>query len=325
MNEFLNIIKSPIEAELDNFKTLFNNTLTHNDSTLGSALDHIKQQKGKQMRPILILLIAKALGNINDTTYHAAVALELLHTASLVHDDVVDKADERRGQQSVNSLYDNKIAVLVGDHILSTALLSVCNTGRVDIITYLSQLGQTLSDGEILQLTSNKQQLISEQEYYNIIRQKTAALFKACATMGALSVSADKQQIEQAENFGQLLGTIFQIRDDIFDYFPSPKIGKPTGNDMREGKLTLPAIYAVLHSDDENIKTIAQKVKQLSASPEEIEQLINYTIENGGITYAQQKMQELHSQSVQYINSISQPEIRKALTAYLDYCINREL
>ena len=324
MNEFLNIIKGPIEAELDSFKVLFDKTLTHNDSALGSALEHIKKQKGKQMRPMLILLIAKALGEVNDTTYHAAVALELLHTASLVHDDVVDKADERRGQQSVNSLYDNKIAVLVGDHILSTALLSVCKTGRVDIITYLSQLGQTLSDGEILQLTSNKQQLISEQEYYNIIRQKTAALFKACATMGALSIGADAQRMEQAENFGQTLGIIFQIRDDIFDYFPSSKIGKPTGNDMREGKLTLPAIYAVLHSDDEKIKSIAQKVKQLSASAEEIQQLVAYTIDNGGITYAEQKMQELHAQCLQFINSISQTDIKKALTAYLDYCINRE-
>ena len=324
MNDFLSTIKSPIEAELESFRILFDNTLTHNDSALGSALDHIKQRKGKQMRPILILLIAKALGEVNDSTYQAAVALELLHTASLVHDDVVDKADERRGQKSVNSLYDNKIAVLVGDHILSTALLSVCKSGRVDIITHLSRLGQTLSDGEILQLTSNQQQLISEQEYYNIIRQKTAALFKACATMGALSVNAGEQLREQAENFCQTLGTIFQIRDDIFDYFPSSKIGKPTGNDMREGKLTLPAIYAVLRSDDEQIKSIAQKVKKLSASTEEIQQLVTYTIENGGITYAEDKMHELRTQCQQFINSISQSEIKKSLTAYLDYCISRE-
>lgn len=275
---------------------------------------------------MLILLTAKALGAANDVTQHAGVALELLHTASLVHDDIVDEATERRGQLSVNAVYNNKVAVLIGDYILSTALLNACLTNNNDIVSYLSKLGQTLSNGEILQLTANSSVHISEQDYYDVIKQKTAALFEACCTMGAMSVTSDAQTIRDFAMFGQKLGIIFQIRDDIFDYFSSDKLGKPTGNDMREGKLTLPAIHCVLQADDPDITLLAQKVKRQEATDGEIQQLINFTIDNGGITYAEQQMDRLHSEALKFINErVGDEQVNRALTAYLDYVIQREL
>ena len=196
---------------------------------LAQALNHIRQRGGKRMRPILILLIAKSFGAVTEVTQHAAIGLELLHTASLVHDDVVDESGERRGQASVNAIYDNKVSVLVGDYILSTALLHVSYTHRERIIRYLAQLGRTLSDGEILQLSNISNRDISEDVYYNIIKGKTAALFEACASIGALASGATDEEIEAAARFGQNLGIVFQIRDDIFDYYDSADIGKPTG------------------------------------------------------------------------------------------------
>ncbi len=324
MKDYLSIIKAPIEPELEQFISLFNDSLTHADGTLEQVLNYIRQRAGKRMRPMLILLIAKALGDISEVTHRSAVALELLHTASLVHDDVVDESSERRGQASVNAVYDNKIAVLVGDYILSTALLNVGQTQRIDIVNYLSVLGQTLSNGEILQLTSNGSEEISEQAYYSVIRQKTAALFEACCTMGAMSVGAYDDDVKAAANFGQTLGTIFQIRDDIFDYFPSPQIGKPTGNDMLEGKLTLPAIHCVLEANDPAVTALAQRVKAHEATPADIESLVAFTIEHGGITYAEQQMYRLHSDALQYINErVGDSKINQALTAYLDFCIQR--
>lgn len=324
MKDYLSIIKAPIEPELEQFISLFNDSLTHADGTLEQALNYIRQRAGKRMRPMLILLIAKALGSISEVTHRSAVALELLHTASLVHDDIVDESSERRGQASVNAVYDNKIAVLVGDYILSTALLNVGQTQRIDIVNYLSVLGQTLSNGEILQLTSNGSEEISEQAYYSVIRQKTAALFEACCTMGAMSVGASEDDVKAAANFGQTLGTIFQIRDDIFDYFPSPQIGKPTGNDMLEGKLTLPAIHCVLEANDPAVTALAQRVKAHEATPADIESLVAFTIEHGGITYAEQQMHRLHSDALQYINErVGDSKINQALTAYLDFCIQR--
>ena len=243
--DYLSIIKQPISSELCDFIDLFNKSLSHTDGLLSQALGHIRNRGGKRMRPILILLMAKNFGEISDVTQHAAVGLELLHTASLVHDDVVDESGERRGQKSVNAMFDNKVAVLVGDYILSTALLHVSYTHSEIIVRYLAELGRTLSNGEILQLSNIQNQDISEDVYYQVIKQKTAALFEACAAIGALSAGAPEEEIQEAKKFGQNLGIIFQIRDDIFDYYDQANVGKPTGNDMAEGKLTLPVIYAL--------------------------------------------------------------------------------
>jgi octaprenyl-diphosphate synthase len=320
----LSVIKQPISNELAAFIDLFNSTLEHEYGLLQNVLDHIRQRGGKRMRPMLILLIAKNYGGVNMVTQNAAVGLELLHTASLVHDDVVDESDERRGQASVNASYNNKVAVLVGDFILSSALLRVSETSNKTIIRKLAKLGQTLSAGEVLQLTNIDNEEISEDVYYQVIKQKTAALFEACCEMGALSAGVDENDLSEIREFGSNLGLAFQIRDDIFDYYESSEIGKPTGNDMAEGKLTLPVIYALKSTGDERMMELARKVKKRTITTDEIADLVAFTKENGGIEYAEQKMRYFHDLGVDFIEkNVNREDIKTALTAYLDYIVLR--
>ena len=273
---------------------------------------------------MLVLLMAQNFGRVTNVTQNAAVGLELLHTASLVHDDVVDESAERRGQASVNANYNNKVAVLVGDYVLSTALLRVSITENQRIVQILSELGRTLAAGEILQLSNVQNQLISEDVYYQIINSKTAALFEACAKIGALSASASEQAVLDAAKFGQYIGMIFQIRDDIFDYFDSAQIGKPTGNDMAEGKLTLPVIYALNSTNDDSMMNLARKVKAGTVSPDEISCLVEFTKRNGGIEYAERKMEEIAKDALIFIDQYAKEKaIKDALTAYLEYVIQR--
>ena len=322
--DYLSTIKQPIEGDLNEFITLFEQSLTHQDGMLSSALSHIRKRGGKRMRPILMLLMAKNYGAISSVTQHSAVGLELLHTASLVHDDVVDESGERRGQASVNATYNNKVAVLVGDYILSTALLHVSFTGHQRIVQELSELGRTLAAGEILQLSNIQNQDFSEEVYYQVIQQKTAALFQSCAAIGALSAGATDEQVQKAGEFGKNLGIMFQIRDDIFDYFDSKEIGKPTGNDMTEGKLTLPVIYALNNTDFDSMLTLAKKVKAGTINPDEIAVLVEFTKQQGGIEYAEQKMAEFSQLCKNYIvENVKEKAIRDALTAYVDYVVQR--
>ena len=323
--DYLSIIKQPIASELDDFTELFNKSMTHSDGLLQQALDHIRHRTGKRMRPMLILLIAKAFGEVTDVTQHAAVGLELLHTASLVHDDVVDDSAERRGQASVNNMYGNKVAVLVGDFILSTALLHVSYTHNETIVRYLAELGRTLSNGELLQLANIHSKDFSEDAYYQVIKQKTAALFEACSAIGALSAGADEEEIDNAKNFGRNLGIIFQIRDDIFDYYDQSKIGKPTGNDMAEGKLTLPVIYALNTTNDPEMTALAHKVKDGVVTKDEIDRLVAFTKLHGGIDYAEKRMWELHAESMALLDvDLQDGPVKDSLSAYLDYVIERK-
>ena len=322
--DYLSIIKQPIASDLSDFIALFEQAMSHEDGMLGSALSHIRQRGGKRMRPMLMLLMAKNYGAVSQVTQHSAVGLELLHTASLVHDDVVDESGERRGQASVNATYNNKVAVLVGDYILSTALLHVSFTGNQGIVQELSELGRTLAAGEILQLSNIQNQQISEDVYYQVIQQKTAALFQSCAAIGALSAGASEEDVKKAGEFGRNLGIMFQIRDDIFDYFDSKEIGKPTGNDMMEGKLTLPVIYALNNTDFDSMQTLAKKVKAGTINPDEIAVLVEFTKQQGGIEYAEQKMAEFSQLCKDYIdNNVKEKAIRDALTAYVDYVVQR--
>lgn len=322
--ERLSIIKRPIEGEFDDFVRLFNESLSHTEGLLSQVLEHIKHRGGKRMRPLLILLIAKNYGGVNDVTLRSAVGLELLHTASLVHDDVVDESKERRGQPSVNAVYNNKVAVLVGDYVLSTALLNISYTNNSDILRSIAELGRNLSNGEILQLSNIQNTEFSEDIYYDVIKMKTAALFESCCEVGTLSVNANERQIELAKEFGRNLGIIFQIRDDIFDYYDSKEIGKPTGNDMAEGKLTLPVLYALNSTHDSEMEEIARKVKRNDVTRYEIARLVDFTKNNGGIEYAERKMLELRQKCMEFIDSESvSEEIRTSLTAYIDYVIQR--
>ena len=322
--ERLSIIKRPIDGEFDDFVRLFNESLSHTEGLLSQVLEHIRHRGGKRMRPLLILLIAKNYGGVNDVTLRSAVGLELLHTASLVHDDVVDESKERRGQPSVNAEYNNKVAVLVGDYVLSTALLNISFTNNSDILRSIAELGRNLSNGEILQLSNIQNTEFSEDIYYDVIKMKTAALFESCCEVGSLSVNAYERQIELAKEFGRNLGIIFQIRDDIFDYYDSKEIGKPTGNDMAEGKLTLPVLYALNSTHDSEMEEIARKVKRNDVTRYEIARLVDFTKNNGGIEYAEQKMLELRHKCMEFIDSESvSEEIRTSLTAYIDYVIQR--
>lgn len=322
--DYLSLIRQPIEHDLNDFITLFNQSLTYENGLLSQVLSHIRQRGGKRMRPLLMLLMAKNYGEVSAVTQHSAVGLELLHTASLVHDDVVDESEERRGQQSVNASYDNKVAVLVGDYILSTALLYVSLTHNENIVQRLARLGQTLSNGEILQLTNTSNDGLSEDIYYQVIERKTAALFEACAAIGAISAGHDPSDLDAAVKFGQNIGLIFQIRDDIFDYYNSKEIGKPTGNDMAEGKLTLPAIYAINTTQDKSMISLARKVKSRTITTDEIARLVEFTKQNGGIEYAERRMMDFHQAAETFIKQdVKSPEIAKALQAYLDFVIQR--
>ena len=309
---------------MNNFVELFKQSLSQGDGMLESVLSHIRQRGGKRMRPMLILLTAKNYGEVSSVTQNAALGLELLHTASLVHDDVVDESDQRRGQPSVNAEYNNKVAVLVGDYILSTALLRVALSDNHEIVQELAELGRTLAAGEILQLSNISNQEISEDVYYQVIDKKTAVLFEACCKLGAISVGAPRDVIEKAAKFGHNIGMIFQIRDDIFDYYDSKEIGKPTGNDMLEGKLTLPIIYSLTHYENAAVLNLAKKVKNGTINNDEIAILIEFAKQYGGIKYAEKKMDDFAKECQGFIDECVKPELKDSFKAYLEYVIQRD-
>lgn len=322
----LSAIRRPVEQELAQYKDLFDNALAHEDDFLGQALAYVRQRKGKMMRPILVLLMAKELGVVQTNSLRSAVTLELLHTASLVHDDVVDESGERRGQRSVNAVYDNKVAVLVGDYLLSTSLLQASQTANIHVVEIISRLGGTLSEGEVAQLANIRREAITEEAYFHIIHNKTAALFAACAELGAISAGGDEVYVKNARKFGEIIGLCFQIRDDIFDYYADAAIGKPTGNDMAEGKITLPAIYAITHTDREDVCEWARKVKTGEATAEEIAQLVEYTKQSGGIEYAERRMKNLHQEALDLLDANwHNAAIKAALKDYIDYVVERTM
>jgi octaprenyl-diphosphate synthase len=321
----LSQIKQPISHELQEFRKLFEQSLTSENPLLQRISAHILSKKGKMMRPILILLTARLHGKIDLSTLYTAVSLELLHTASLVHDDVVDDSKERRGQKSVNAMFDNRVAVLAGDYILATSLHYASKTNNISIINEVSRLGCDLSDGELLQLDNINKRIYSEADYYQVIRKKTAALFAACAMTGALSVSDDMNQAVFAQKLGDLMGVCFQIRDDIFDYYDDEVIGKPTHQDMIEGKLTLPALYVLNTTTESWPHDVAVKIKHGDASLDEIQNLSSFVRSNGGIDYAISQMNKLHKQALDMLLSLPDSDIRTSLIGYLDYIVKRDL
>ncbi len=322
--DYLSLIQSPISKELDDFKNLFDSSLSSSNPLLTKVTSYVRQKNGKMMRPILVLLTAKLFGEISSQTLHAAVSLELLHTASLMHDDVVDESSERRGQASVNSLFNNKVAVLVGDYLLATSLVQVSSTKNRAIVDVVSALGQDLSEGELLQLSNISNLDYSEDVYFEVIRKKTAVLFAACTKAGALSVGLADEMVEKARLFGEYIGLCFQLKDDIFDYYESKIVGKPTGNDMLEGKLTLPAIKVLNSTDDKVAHMIAAKVKKGEATRDEIAQLIEFVKQNGGIDYALKVMHSYREKAASLLANFPDSPVKASLYAYLDYVVERE-
>lgn len=316
-------IKEPIQAEFEVFKQKFDASLQSSNPLLGEVINFIKQRRGKMMRPMLTLLMAKLCGKIEESTYYAAISLELLHTASLVHDDVVDESDKRRGQASVNALYDNKVSVLVGDFLLATSLTNAALTDNISLVKLVSCLGQKLSEGEIIQLSNTNASDFSEDVYFDVIKKKTAALFSTAAEAGVRSVESCDEIAEKAYQFGELIGIAFQIKDDIFDYNPSDSLGKPSGNDMKEGKLTLPALYVLNAFNDESMKNLALKIRSLEATTEEITLFIDYVKQNGGIEYATQVMIDYRNKALALLPQTASPDLKEALTSYIDYVIER--
>ncbi|MCM1078735.1 MAG: polyprenyl synthetase family protein [Bacteroidales bacterium] len=339
MTDTLSNIKAPIIDEMAQFEAVFRDSLSHNGGLLDTVLEYIMRRGGKRMRPILTLLVAKAFagkvsGGGDETVgmdasclfkaVHSACSLELLHTASLVHDDVVDESDRRRGQASVNASFDNRIAVLVGDYILATSLREIALADSDSMTDAVAHLGQTLAAGEVKQIENISSDDFSMANYFDVIEKKTASLFECCCRLGALSAGAGEEETEKVCEFGRNLGILFQIRDDIFDYSDSEVIGKPTGNDLREGKLTLPLLH-VLASAPEEISSMGRRVRSLDITEEDISFLVEYTESHGGIDYARSVMLDYYGRCTDYIDdNIHDPEIAVALRLYADFAMGRE-
>jgi len=320
----IEIIKKPIIKELHSFEKQLVNELKTENPLLTNINEYIQQGKGKQLRPILMFLSAKICGAINEQTIISAISIELLHTASLIHDDVVDNAFERRGRPSVNARWDNKIAILAGDYLLSKSLNCAIKANNLEILHVIAKIGVELTDGELLQLENMQKIKITEDDYYKIIRKKTALLFSSCCIIGGLSVNANQTLLKKLKNFGEYVGICFQIKDDIFDYSDSKNIGKPRRNDIREGKITLPLIYALQQADEKKKEKIINWIKKKKISEKNIEKITNFVYKNGGIEYATSKLIEFKNKAVNELDSFEESEIKQSLKYFAEYMVTRE-
>ena len=317
------VIKDSLRDELNQFNSYLRKALETDNTRISDIVRHAFKVDGKRIRPMLVFLVAKCCGEITPATYHGAVTVELLHTATLIHDDVVDEALTRRGQPSANAVFDNKRSVLAGDYVLSSALVESVKTENLEIIGIISELGKNLAEGELNQYSLANEIIIDEKEYYKVIDKKTASLLYACAKIGAITAGADRFTIEEFGKVGRILGIAFQIRDDIFDYYKAD-VGKPTGNDIREGKITLPLIYALKNAPQEVSDEMMNIIRSFDFSPENIEILLDFAKRNGGIEYAQKTMETLLDEAEQNIKSVSiNNEFKIMLNLLVMYLKNR--
>ncbi|MFM1914832.1 MAG: hypothetical protein RLZZ531_501 [Bacteroidota bacterium] len=316
-------IMAPIQSELDAFESYFKDSMKSDVALLDKVTQYIVKRKGKQMRPMFVFLTAKMLGEINQVTYDATTLVELLHTATLVHDDVVDDANERRGFFSVNALWKNKIAVLVGDYMLSRILLLSIEKENLELLEVVARAVREMSEGELLQIEKARDLNIDEEIYFEVIRKKTASLISTCCEAGAISVHANEHK-EKMRKFGELIGLAFQIKDDIFDYGSGEHIGKPTGIDIREQKMTLPLIYVMNHSSPEIRKELLYIMKNEYDVSAKIKRVIQLVIEYGGIQYATQKMQSIAQEALEILDDFPDNDAKNALIGLVHYTMNRE-
>ncbi len=309
-------IKKSLRKEFEQFDIYLNQALNNDNRRVADIIEHSFNKDGKRIRPMLVFLVAKACGNVTKSTYHGAVTVELLHTATLIHDDVVDESFTRRGQPSANAIFDNKRSVLAGDYVLSSALRESVKTDNFEVIAIISQLGQKLAEGELNQYSLANEIIVDEEEYFRVIELKTASLLEACAKIGAITSGADSKTVENFGKIGNILGVAFQIRDDIFDYYKAD-VGKPTGNDIREGKITLPLIYALKNAPEADSEKMMQIINARDFSTDNIEKLIAFAKQHGGIEYAQKTNEQLLNQAEQLLNKISVVEEYKQMFSFL--------
>ncbi|MBM76915.1 MAG: polyprenyl synthetase [Crocinitomicaceae bacterium] len=317
-------IKAPVAKEMELFEDKFKEAMKSDVALLDKISYYIIKRKGKQLRPLFVFLSAKMCGQITEGTYLAASLIELLHTATLVHDDVVDDASERRGFLSINALWKNKIAVLVGDYLLSKGLMLTTENNRLDLLQIVSNAVKEMAEGELLQMEKARKLDIDETVYYKIIKQKTASLVAACCGTGACSVVEDKKLVDSMINIGTNVGMAFQIKDDIFDFGSSENIGKPTGIDIRERKMTLPLIYTLNKVDSKSKRNIINTFKRYNEDTVKVKEVIKMVIENGGIKYAEKKMHEYKNKALLEIKNIPDSPSKSAFIGLIEYSINRE-
>lgn len=315
-------IKAPIANEMTEFETKFRASMKSKVLLLDKIMTYIVKRKGKQMRPMFVFLAAGTCGNISDSTYRGASLIELLHTATLVHDDVVDDANYRRGFFSVNALWKNKIAVLVGDYLLSRGLLLSINNDDHQLLKIVSEAVQEMSEGELLQMEKARRLDINEEVYYDIIRQKTASLIASCCAVGASSSGTENGTVEKMKVFGEKVGMAFQIKDDLFDYGTS-EIGKPLGIDIKEKKMTLPLIYALQHASWSDKRKVINTIKNHSNKPKRVNEVIDFVKKSGGIEYATEVMHKYYKEALDLLNSFEESVYRTSLAQLVQFTIER--
>lgn len=318
------IFREAIKEELIQFDVYLRQALVNDKKHVKDIIDYAFKRDGKRIRPILVFLVANACGSVVPATYHGAVTVELLHAATLIHDDVIDEANTRRGQPSVNAVFDNKRAVLAGDYLLSSSLVESSKTGNLEVIELISKLGKDLAEGELSQHELASQVLIDENMYYDVIHHKTASLLYTCAKIGAITAGAKRSVIEDFGEIGRCIGMAFQIQDDIFDYFNND-IGKPTGNDIREGKITLPLIYALQNTSDDSRAKMMDIINSKDYSLENINTLLSFAKESGGIDYADKVKKNYLEKAQNIIDNLElNQDYKEALDILLFYLRNRD-
>lgn len=317
-------IQAPVKQEMNEFELKFRQSMKSKVMLLDKIMDYIIKRKGKQIRPLFVFLTAGIIGNINEATYRGAALIELLHTASLVHDDVVDNAHYRRGFFSINALWKNKIAVLVGDFLLSKGLLLSLKNDDFGLLRIVSNAVQQMSEGELLQMEKARKLDITEELYYEVIRQKTASLITSCCEVGASSGGGTEEDISKMGTFGTNVGMAFQIKDDLFDY-ENAAIGKPTGIDIRERKMTLPVIYALKQSSSSEVATIKKMISDSEKKSTNVKKVIEFVVAKGGIDYATKKMNDFLSEAIAILKTYPDSVYRNSLEQLLAFTIDRKM
>lgn len=320
----LDQIKAPIAAEMDSFESHFRDSMKSNVALLDKITHYIVKRKGKQMRPMFVFLSAGMCGGINESTFRAATLIELLHTATLVHDDVVDDSNERRGFFSVNALWKNKIAVLVGDYLLSRGLLLSVHNNEHRLLGIVTNSVREMSEGELMQIEKARKLDIDETVYFEIIRQKTASLIASCCSCGAASVSDDDTLAEKMRLFGEYVGIAFQIKDDLFDYELANETGKPSGIDIKEKKMTLPLIFSLNKSTNSEKRHIINIVKNHNTDMQKVAEVIEFVKQKGGITYAEQKMHEYQTRALKMLDDFTESNYKTSLAELVQFATRRK-